>query len=475
VTVPGVTFVGAGPGSPGLMTVRGLRALAEAHVVVYDAELSEALLDAVPPDAERIAVSGVAEGGVPPHAVPALLVERARAGRSVVRLIRGDGGDAGREAALVAQAEFPVDVVPGVSLGPAAAVRAGLPLTPSTRLVVVADGDLHAAARRLRGEGAAADAWAAAIEAPGRADQRTVTARLDRIADEAARHGLASPEILVVGEGPDRRHPWRERQPLHGRRILVTRPRAQAGRFAALLEAYGAEVAVLPTVRLEPPGDWRPLDDAIARLGEFGWIVFTSANGVTAFQERLRRAGRDARALAGLGVAAIGPETADTLRRTGIAPDVVPEEFRAEGLLESLAPQVGAGQAVLLVRAAEAREVLPRALRARGVPVVVAPAYRTVTAKEEADQVLGLLEGGRVDAVTFTSSSTVRGLVALLPPDEARRLLSGVVLAAIGPITAATVVEYGLAVSVMPREYTVPALAAAIARHFTGRDSAARR
>ena len=118
MTVPGVTFVGAGPGPPGLMTVRGLRALAEAHVVVYDAELPEALLDAVPPDAERIAVSGAAEGGVPPHAVPALLVERARAGRSVVRLIRGDGGDAGREAALVAQAEFPVDVVPGVSLGP---------------------------------------------------------------------------------------------------------------------------------------------------------------------------------------------------------------------------------------------------------------------------------------------------------------------------------------------------------------------
>ena len=196
---------------------------------------------------------------------------------------------------------------------------------------------------------------------------------------------------------------------------------------------------------------------------------------MTAFRERLRQSGRDARALAGLEVAAIGPETADTLRRTGIVPDLVPEEFRAEGLLESLAPRVGAGQSVLLVRAAEAREVLPRALRARGVLVVVAAAYRTVASKEEADQVLALLEGGRVDAVTFTSSSTVRGLVAMLPPDEARRLLSGVVLAAIGPITAATVAEYGLAVSVMPREYTVPALAAAIARHFTGRDPAARR
>jgi uroporphyrinogen III methyltransferase / synthase len=480
----GVTFVGAGPGDPGLVTFRAHRALAEAGVVIYDADLPGTLLDAVPPGAERIAVNEgtgargrAASGpeGVPADAVPALLVDRVRAGYSVVRLMRGDGGAFGREAAAVAAAGLALEVIPGVGLGSAAAALAGVPLTPATRVAVVANGDLAAAAARLRAEGAPGDLKAVAIEAPGAAEQRTVAAPLDEIAGEAGRLGLNRTEVLVAGEGVGGRVPWRERQPLHGRRLLVTRPRAQAGRFVALLEGYGAEVVVLPTIRLEPPDDWRPLDEAIARLAEFAWIVFTSANGVTVFQERLGRAGRDARALAGLGVAAIGAVTAEALRRTGIAPDVVPEEFRAEGLVEALASRVQAGRAVLLVRAAEAREVLPRELRARGVSVVVAPAYRTVTPKEEADHVLGLLEHRRIDAVTFTSSSTVRGLVALLPPGEARRLLSGVVLAAIGPITAATIAEYGLTVSVMPREYTVPALAAAIARHFAGRDPAARR
>jgi len=479
-----VTFVGAGPGDPGLLTLRAHRALAEAGVVVYDADLPGALLDAVPLEAERIAVTGGtgargrAESGPegdPADAVPSLLIDRVRAGCRVVRLLRGEGGPFGREAAAVAAAELPFEVVPGVGLGSAAAVLAGVPLTWATRVALVAGGDVGAAAARLRAEGAPADLRAVAIEAPGAAEQRIAAARLDDIAGEAARLGLGRAEVLVAGEGVGERVPWRERQPLHGRRLLVTRPRAQAGRFGALLEAYGAEVVLLPTIRLEPPDDWRPLDDAIARLGEFAWIVFTSANGVTAFQERLAHAGRDARALAGLGVAAIGAATAEALRRTGIAPDVVPEEFRAEGLMGALASRVQAGRPVLLVRAAEAREVLPRDLVARGVPVVVAPAYRTVIPKEEADHVLGLFERGRIDAVTFTSSSTVRGLVALLPKGEARRLLSSVVLAAIGPITAATVAEYGLTVSVMPREYTVPALAAAIARHFTDRDPAARR
>ena len=246
----------------------------------------------------------------------------------------------------------------------------------------------------------------------------------------------------------------------------MTRPRAQAGRFAALLEDYGAEVVALPTIRIEPPDDWRPLDDAIGRLPAFAWAVFTSVNGVSAFHERLSLSGRDARALAGLGVAAIGTETRDALRRTGIEPDVVPVEFRAEALVEALGSRVQAGQAVLLVRAAEAREVLPRELAARGVLVEVAQAYRTVAAKEEADHVLALLEARRIDVVAFTSSSTVRGLVGLLPPDEARRLLAGVALAAIGPITAATVAEHGLPITVMPRQYTASALAAAIARHF---------
>jgi uroporphyrinogen III methyltransferase/synthase len=258
----------------------------------------------------------------------------------------------------------------------------------------------------------------------------------------------------------------RLRQPLRGRRVVVTRPRAQAASLVARLEAYGAEVVSLPTIRLEPPDDWGPLDAAVRRLDQFTWVVFTSINGVAAFRERLRLAGLDARALAGRRVAAIGPGTAETLARAGVRLEVVPGEYRAEGLVETLGPRVGPGTEVLLVRAAEARELLPRELAARGARVTVAPAYRTVTETEGGDRFVALLEAHRVDVVTFTSSSTVRGLVALLAPDSIHRLLDGVVLAAIGPITAATLAEYGLSAQVAPREYTVGALASAIAAHF---------
>jgi uroporphyrinogen III methyltransferase/synthase len=238
-------------------------------------------------------------------------------------------------------------------------------------------------------------------------------------------------------------------------------------RFAVLLEGYGAEVVALPTIRLEPPEDWRPLDAAIAELGRFGWVVFTSANGVAAFRERLRAAGRDAGALGGAAVAAIGPETAKALQRAGVRADVVPPEYRAEGLVEALRPRLGRGAEVLLVRAAEAREVLARELRALGARVTVAPAYRTVPVEGGADRVLGFLEARGLHVATFTSPSTVRGFMSLLPPGAIRRLLGSVVLAAIGPVTAATIAEYGLEVTVMPRDYTVPALAEAIATHFT--------
>jgi uroporphyrinogen-III synthase len=374
-----VTFIGAGPGDPGLLAVRAREALAEAQVVVADAEVPSAVLESAPEEAECVRVADDGRG-VPRRAVAGLLRAHAADGRRVVRLVAGDGGAFHDEAATLDVWGLEFDVVPGVASGTAEA--------------------------------------------------------------------------------------WLRRRPLHGRRVLVTRPRPQAGRLATMLQAYGAEVVTLPTIRIEPPEDWTPLDAAIRGLGTYRWVVFTSVNGVVAFRERLARAGLDARSLAGRQVAAIGPETAAALRQAGIEPDLVPAEFRAEGLLEALATRLGRGDAVLLVRAAEAREVLPRALEARGIRVTVAPAYRTVLVKEGADHAVALLESRRLDAVTFTSSSTVRGLLALLGPADARRLLDGVIVAAIGPITAETATEHGLRVSVMPSEYTVPALADAIAAHF---------
>jgi uroporphyrinogen III methyltransferase/synthase len=233
-----------------------------------------------------------------------------------------------------------------------------------------------------------------------------------------------------------------------------------------MLEASGAEAVTLPTIGIEPPEDWAPLDQAIRALESYRWVIFTSVNGVAAFRARLAHAGLDARHLGRHRVAAIGPQTGDELRRAGIEPDLVPREYRAEGLLEALESRLERGDAVLLVRAAEAREILPQELEARGHRVTVAPAYRTVFAKDGADRILTLLEAGQIDAVTFTSSSTVRGFLALLGPTEARRLLEGVVVAAIGPVTAETATAHGLRVAVMPHEYTIAALAGAVADHF---------
>ena len=374
-----VTFIGTGPGDPGLLAVRAQQALADAQVVIADADVAPAVLDGAPGGAERVRV-GEGGGGTSRGAVPALLRAEAVAGRRIVRLVGGDGEAFQDEAAALDTWGVDFEVIPGV----------------------------------------------------------------------AAR---------VVER-------WLARRPLHGRCVLVTRPRGQAGRLVALLEAYGAETITMPTIQIEPPEDWGPVDGAIRSLGAFRWVVFTSVNGVAAFRERLARAGLDARGLAGRLVAAIGPETAEALRRAGIEADLVPAEYRAEGLLAALGTRLAPGDAVLLVRAAEAREVLPRELEARGIRVTVAPAYRTVLAREGAGEVVRLLEARRIDVVTFTSSSTVRGFLALLAPADSRRLLRDVAVAAIGPITAETASEHGLHVSIMPDEYTVPALADAIADRF---------
>lgn len=473
VTRPPVVFVGAGPGDPGLLAVRGQRGLAEAEVVVFDAGVAPALLDLAPEAAERVRVTGGSEdtSGVPPAAVPALLIARAVAGRRVLRLLAGDAGAFGDEATAVASAGLAFEVVPGVSPAVAAAIWAGIPLSdgPADAVAGVAAADLPDAVARLLRTGRAPGTPAALVVAAGTSAQRTVEAPLRDLPAEARRQGFTDAAVLVVGDVVRLRSrlAWFERRPLFGRRVVVTRPRPQVARFAALLEAYGAEVVALPTIRLEPPDDFAPLDAAVGGLDRFHWVIFTSANGVAAFRERLAAAGLDARALAAARLAAIGPETAEALARAGLRADLVPPEYRAEGLVDSLRDHVEAGSEVLLVRAAEARDVLPRELSALGARVTVVPAYRTVPMKEGADHVVGLLEARRVDVVTFTSSSTVRGFMALLAPEEVRRLLGGVVLAAIGPITAATIAEYGLEARISPREYTIPALAAAIAAHFT--------
>jgi uroporphyrinogen III methyltransferase/synthase len=256
-------------------------------------------------------------------------------------------------------------------------------------------------------------------------------------------------------------------RPLAGKRIAITRARGQAGRFRRLLEKAGAEVLEIPTIRIEQPDSWQPLDGAIAEIEAFRWIIFTSVNGVKSFQRRLGESGKDFRALRRARVAAIGPATAAALQQRGVSPELVPDEYRAEGLLERLRELIRAGDRVLLPRAAQTRDLLVTELQRLGARVSEVPAYRTVPASEGAETLRRALEAGGVDVVTFTSSSTVRHFAGVLSEPERRALLKDVAVACIGPITRDTAAEFGLPTRIMPSEYTIPALTRAIINHFS--------
>lgn len=258
-------------------------------------------------------------------------------------------------------------------------------------------------------------------------------------------------------------------KPLAGRVVVVTRPRAQAQIFAALLESAGARVFLAPTIAIEPPASWEPLDRALDRLADYRWAVFTSVNGVEMTRRRLEEKGRGAGALRGCRLAAIGPATAAALRALGLEAEVVPDEYVAEALAGRLRALIRPGERVLVARAAEARDVLVIELEAAGARVDEVPAYRTRPAAEDAGLLRRALGEGRIDVVTFTSSSTVRHFAALFPGEDLSGLLRGVAVACIGPVTRATAETLGLETRIVPREYTVPALARAIVDHFARR------
>ena len=255
-------------------------------------------------------------------------------------------------------------------------------------------------------------------------------------------------------------------QPLSGRRIVITRAKEQASGFRQLLEAAGAEALEIPTIRIAPPDSWEPLDRAVGELERYRWVIFTSANGVENFRRRLTGRGKDLRALGGARVAAIGPATAAALEAWGIVPELVPDEYRAEGLVERLRGLIRPEDQVLLPRAAETRDLLVTELQRLGARVTEVPAYRTLPVSEGVAALRRALKAGEVDVVTFTSSSTARNFAAMFSEAERRALLRKVVVASIGPITAATAGEFGLDTRVMPQEYTIPALVRAIIEYY---------
>jgi uroporphyrinogen III methyltransferase / synthase len=485
-----VLLVGAGPGAPDLITVRGLECLRRAEVVLYDDLADRSLLEEAPAAAERIWVGKQSPGAVTTQEqICRLLVERAGGGRMVVRLKGGDPfvfGRGGEEAEALVAAGIPFEVVPGVSAAVAVPAFAGIPLTQRhvadsfevstghapeeqhgrTAVVLMVVKRLADNVARLRRGGYDGALPAALIERGTQAGQRTVVATLDTIVDAAT--DIEPPAVLVVGEVVSLRErlSWFERRPLFGLRVLVTRGRAQGAETCRALEALGAATVAMPTIALRP-ADPEPLRAAVARLAARGYelVIFTSANAVDPVQRAVAGAGLDARVFAGAALCAVGPGTATALATIGLRADLVAADHRAEGILELLGAERVAGKRVLLPRAAAARELLPDQLAERGAQVDVVPVYENCPpSAEETAAGLAELRAGRVDVLTFTSASTVEGLAALLGA-ELRPLCAGRIVAAIGPVTRDACARLGLEVQVTPRESTVAAMVEAIAAH----------
>jgi uroporphyrinogen III methyltransferase / synthase len=460
-----VYLVGAGPGDPGLLTVRAAELIARADVILHDRLIPAEALAGARPDAEVLYV-GKQGGGrqVPQEETQRLLVERARAGRTVVRLKGGDPfvfGRGGEEALVCLEAGIAFEVVPGITAGVAAPAYAGIPVThrelasgvafvtghedpakpdsaldwpalaafPGTLVFYMGVRALPRIAEQLVAGGRPADEPVAVVERGTLPGQRTLVATLSDVAERAAAEGIRAPAITLVGPVAELRErlAWLERRPLHGRTIAVTRARPQASALGARLRELGAGVVEAPAIRT------RPLEAELPDLAVYDLVCVTSPNGAAELFARLGAAGRDARALAGLLVAAIGPGTARALKEHGIVADIVPERAVAEGLVSGLAG-VDVRRA-LIVRAREGRDVLPDALRARGADVDVVALYETVA--EPLDEPTARAAAA-ADYVTFTSASTVRYFL------DAAGGLDGPRIASIGPATSTALRDAGL-------------------------------
>jgi len=497
-----VYLVGAGPGDPGLLTIKGQECISRADVVVYDFLANPVFLSYARENAEVIYVGK--QGGhhtATQEEINKLIVERARRGETVVRLKGGDPfifGRGGEEAEELVAAGVDYEVVPGITSAIAVPAYAGIPLThrdhtatvafitghedptkeqstiawdkmatgAGTLVFLMGVGNLPAIAARLMEYGRSPQTPVAVIRRGTIPEQKTVVGTLATIAGAAETAGIKPPAIIVVGEvvGLREKLQWFEKRPLFGRRIVVTRAREQASGFLKTLSGLGADCIEFPTIEVVPPESWDPLDAAIRQLSRYDWLLFTSANGVKYFLERLDNGGKDVRDLRGLRIGAIGPGTAGAWSAMGIKPDLVPDEYRAEAVVEAMARFGVKGRKILLPRAVKAREILPEALREMGAEVDVVPAYRTVRPAHDVKRVEGMFERGEIHMITFTSSSTVTNFMGMFKGKEekVREWMEPVIVACIGPITAKTAEKLGFQVDIMPPAYTIDSLTEAI-------------
>ncbi len=492
-----VYLVGAGPGDPGLITVKGLACVRKADVVIADYLADERLLAEAPAHAERIHVPwrpGRQEE------INDLLVRHSEAGRTVVRLKGGDPfvfGRGGEEGLHLQRHGIPFEVVPGITAAVAVPAYAGIPVThreiTSTMTVVTGhespdkarpDLDWEAFAKRigtlifymgarnlsviverLVDHGRPKDTPVALIQWGTTPEQRTLVGTLDDIVSRARSASFSPPVLIIVGEVVALRPQlnWFESKPLFGLRVLVTRPRDQAGELSESLVRMGAEPVEAPLIRIEAPDDWTSVDAALADLSGFDHVVFTSGNAVEAFFSRLIENGLDARALGGVRVAAVGRTTAAALRRHGIEADYQPGVFQAEKLVETLVESCDLRDARILFPAADiAGPTVAEGLTAAGAHVTRVTVYRTVMEEALPDDIASMLEDRKIHVAVFASSSAVQAFTKAVGADGVPQLTGEVRIACIGPATAETAAEAGLSVDILPDQATVPALVDAI-------------
>lgn len=498
-----VYLVGAGPGDPRLITVKGLECIKIADVIVYDRLSSPRLLSYAKRNAELIyAGKSPVRHALKQDEINDVLVKKAREGKVVTRLKGGDPfvfGRGGEEAEFLLDHGIPFEVVPGVTSGIAVPAYAGIPVThrdfnstvafitgnedPSkdgssirwdklatgceTLVFYMGMANLPYIVEQLIANGRGRETPVGIIRWGTRPEQRTVTGNLGNIVEKAREAKMGHPAIVIVGEVVSLRDRlrWFEDKPLFGKKVLITRARSQASVFAEKIEALGGEPWEFPTIEIIDPEDYTPLDKAISAVDSYDWLVLTSINGVRYFMNRMRHLKVDVRRLSNVKIVAIGPKTREEIEKYGIFCEFMPEEFVAEAIIEVFRGEDLQGKKVLLPRADIARKVLPDTLQSMGAKVHEVTAYRTVTGSGSSDDLLKMLEEKKVDILTFTSSSTVRNFMKKLGPEN-MGLLDDVVIASIGPITSGAARELGLTVDVEASEYTIDGLIEAILRYY---------
>ena len=496
-----VRLVGAGPGDPELITVKGLRLIQSADAIVYDRLVDKRLLQHARSDAELIDVGKIPGKRVNRQEdINSLLVELGKAGKQVVRLKGGDPfvfGRGGEEAEALAEAGVPFEIVPGITSAIAAPAYAGIPLThrkvassftvvtgsedptkPDTSVdwevlakgsdtlaILMGQSNLRVIADALIRYGRAPETPVALVQWGTEPYQRTLVGTLEDIADKAIAAGIGAPAVTVVGDVVRLRETiqWLDNRPLFGKRALVTRTRTQASALSDRLTQLGAQPIELPTIQIQPLDDYAELDRALKNVNGYDWAVFSSANAVDIVFDRLDALELDARAMYGVRIAAIGPATRRRLRERGVIADFMPSSFVAESVVVELAEEGVEGKRVLLPQAEIARDVLRQGLTELGAAVDAIAVYRTVTPPNTAERLQDILSEG-IDIATFTSSSTASNLVELL--DGNTNALKDATIACIGPITAERAIELGLKVDIVAAEHTIAGLIEAVEAHF---------